>query len=180
MVLPASTYMMLLYSVTITSLSGVWNEQQLKTLPMSLHEQNMVLYAGGFVLNLGGHFIKSALVDGTPGFFVGYDKTSIAVVAVNACFGIVVTAVYKYADAGMKCMANAVTTVMLLTVSWALFGLQVPATTLAGCIVVIVAVALYSTTTLERVNVVSSTYRMVVAGLLAALACFILSGIASI
>lgn len=132
------------------------------------------------MLNLGGHFIKSALVDGTPGFFVGYDKTSIAVVAVNACFGIVVTAVYKYADAGMKCMANAVTTVMLLTVSWALFGLQVPATTLAGCIVVIVAVALYSTTTLERVNVVSSTYRMVVAGLLAALACFILSGIASI
>lgn len=145
MTLPGTTYALLLLSVTITALSGVWNEYQLKTLPLTLHQQNMVLYAGGFVLNAGGHFAKAALTDGgVPGFFSGYDASSIAVVAVNACFGIVVTAVYKYADSIMKCLANAVTTVLLLGLSWMLFGLQVHAGIVAGCVVVIVAVFLYS------------------------------------
>lgn len=145
MTLPGATYALLLLSVTITALSGVWNEYQLKTLPLTLHQQNMVLYAGGFVLNAGGHFAKAALTDGgVPGFFSGYDASSIAVVAVNACFGIVVTAVYKYADSIMKCLANAVTTVLLLGLSWMLFGLQLNGAILAGCVVVIVAVALYS------------------------------------
>lgn len=145
MVLPKETYVLLLVLLFMTSLSGVWNEHQLKTLPMSLHQQNMVLYSAGFVLNASGHFIKSWLSDTEPGFFAGYDATSVAVVTVNACFGITMTAVYKYADSIMKCLANAVTTVLLLGLSCFFFGLQLNLTIAAGCLIVIVAVILYST-----------------------------------
>ena len=163
MTLPPATYTLLLISVSITALSGVWNENQLKTLPLSLHQQNMVLYAGGFVLNSAGHFMKASLSDGVPGFFAGYDATSIAVVAVNSCFGIVVTAVYKYADSIMKCLASAVTTVLLIGISWLMFGLRLHATILAGCVTVIVAVALYSTAPQKSGVVASVRCRAVIA-----------------
>ena len=134
-------------SVLITAASGVWNENQLKTLPLGLHEQNMVLYAGGFALNLLGHaFRKAADPDGFPGFFHGYGAMSVGVVLVNACFGVTVTAVYKYADAVMKTLASAVTTVVMMVASAAFFGMRPTATNVAGCITVVIAVALYSTT----------------------------------
>ena len=163
MTLSPATYTLLLISVTITALSGVLNENQLKTLPLSLHQQSMVLYAGGVVLNTAGHFIKASLSDGVPGFFAGYDASSIAVVAVNACFGIVVTAVYKYADSIMKCLASAVTTVLLIGISWLMFGLRLHATILAGCVTVIVAVSLYSTARQKAGAVASRKCRAVVA-----------------
>lgn len=168
MVLPVATYTLLSVSVSITALSGVWNEHQLKTLPLSLHQQNMVLYAGGFVFNAAGHVLKSRLSTNVPGFFSGYDGASIAVVAVNACFGVVVTAVYKYADSIMKCLANAVTTVLLLGLSWLMFDLQLHATILAGCVTVVVAVGLYSTTPPTTELVASTEYRAGVA-----LSCFL-------
>lgn len=64
----------------------------MKTLPLGLHEQNMVLYAGGSALNLLGHaFKKAADPDGFPGFFHGYGALPVGVVLVNACFGVTVT-----------------------------------------------------------------------------------------
>lgn len=162
MVLPMATYSMLLISVTITALSGVWNEHQLKTLPFTLHQQNMVLYACGFVFNTSGHIIKSRFSQDVPSFFKGYDAASVGVVVVNGCFGVVVTAVYRYADAIMKCLANAVTTVLLIGLSWHLFGLKVHAAMLAGCVTVVAAVALYSTAPTSADMVASMRSRQVV------------------
>ena len=56
------------------------------------------------------------------------------------------TAVYKYADAVMKTLASAVTTVVMMVASAAFFGMRPTATNVAGCITVVIAVALYSTT----------------------------------
>jgi len=49
-VLAASAYGWILVSVLITAMTGVWNEEQLKTMPLTLHEQNIVI-AGSAVFS---------------------------------------------------------------------------------------------------------------------------------
>ena len=172
LLLATPVYAAIAGSVLITAASGVWNEHQLKTLPPGLHEQNMVLYAGGFTLNLLGHAVKkTADPDGFPGFFQGYGALSVGVVLVNACFGVTVTAVYKYADAVMKTLASAVTTVVIMVASATFFGLQPTATNVAGCITIIVAVALYSVTPqVTEVKISARLRLMAIAVILAAIA----------
>ena len=145
-VLAASAYGWILFSVLITATCGVWNEQQLKTMPLSLHEQNIVLYAFGALLNGAGHHVKANLDRGFPRFFDGFTLLSMCVIAVNACFGIVVTAVYKYSNAIVKTLASAVTTVVLTVVSLLFFGLKVTIVSGTGCVSVILAVMLYALT----------------------------------
>jgi len=143
-VLEASAYGWILFSVLITATCGVWNEQQLKTMPLSLHEQNIVMYAFGALLHGAGHYVKASLDQGFPRFFDGFSALSMCVIAVNACFGIVVTAVYKYSNAIVKTLASAVTTVVLTVVSLLFFGLKVTMVSGTGCISVILAVMLYA------------------------------------
>jgi hypothetical protein len=145
-VLAASDYGLIFLSVLITATCGVWNEQQLKTMPLSLHEQNMVLYAFGALLNGAGHHVKANLDPHFPRFFEGYSALSVCVIIVNACFGVVVTAVYKYSNAIIKTLASAVTTVVLTVISMLFFGLHVTIVSGAGCVSVMLAVMLYTLT----------------------------------
>ena len=115
-------------------------------MPLSLHEQNLVLYAFGALLNGAGHHVRASLEPAHPRFFDGYSFLLIGVISVNACFGIVVTAVYKYTNAIVKTLASAVTTVVLTVVSLLFFGLEVTVVSGAGCISVILAVMLYAQT----------------------------------
>lgn len=141
------TYAAIGVSAVITALSSVWNEQQLKSIDMTLHEQNMVLYLGGVILNVFG-FLYMKLHDPVyPSFFQGYTLVTACIIAVNACFGVVVTAVYKHADAVLKTLASAITTVALLLLSFAFFGLQFNINRVCGCAVVVIAVAQYATCT---------------------------------
>ena len=143
-VLAASAYGWILVSVLITAVTGVWNEEQLKTMPLTLHEQNIVMYGIGVVLNGAGHHLKAYLDPGFPRFFEGLTALSMCVIATNACFGLVLTAVYKYSNAIVKTLASAVTTVVLTVVSVLFFGLEVTFVSGAGCISVILAVMLYA------------------------------------
>jgi len=143
-VLAASAYGWILVSVLITVVTGVWNEEQLKTMPLTLHEQNIVMYGIGVVLNGAGHHLKTYLDPGFPRFFEGLTALSMCVIAANACFGLVLTAVYKYSNAIVKTLASAVTTVVLTVVSVLFFGLEVTFVSGAGCISVILAVMLYA------------------------------------
>jgi len=141
-------------SVLITALSSVWNEQQLKTLPLSLHQQNIVLYCCGTILNLLGHVYMRQTDASYPGFFQGYTLVTVMIVAVNACFGVVVTAVYKYADAVLKTLASACTTVVLLLLSFQFFGLRINLIRVCGCLVVLIAVAQYATCDVDETTII--------------------------
>jgi len=139
-----ATYAMLLTSVFISAFTSVWNERQLKRVPLSMHVQNMIMYSGGFVFNVIGHY-ATALSDTTsPGFFHGYNAATVGVVLVNACTGVAITAVYKYADAVMKSLALSLVTVVVTLLSWALFELQLNPVNVSGCIVVALSVYTYS------------------------------------
>ena len=139
-----TTYAMLFMSVLIAAFTSVWNERQLKRVPLSMHAQNMIMYSGGCVFNVIGHYATALSDAASPGFFHGYNAATVGVVLVNACTGVAITAVYKFADAVMKSLALSLVTVVVTLLSWALFGLQLNPVNASGCIVVALSVYTYS------------------------------------
>merc|ERR1712113_1027238 len=78
-------------------------------------------------------------------FFDGYDNPlAIGVVFANSVIGLAITAVYKYADAVIKCIASDITAVTLCMFSVFLFGLNSSITLWCGVSVVCFAVHLYA------------------------------------
>ncbi|KAF6828901.1 cmp-sialic acid transporter [Colletotrichum plurivorum] len=141
---PFSTYFILLFQVFLSASSGVYNQALLKTDDSSLHADNMILYAAGAVMNLMCHIVIKVLKADEPGFFEGYNSFgAIMVIVSNVFIGLAITAVYKYADAVIKCFATAVATGILLYVSPILFGTKLSFLVLPGTVVVFVASWLY-------------------------------------
>lgn len=142
--MPYSTLMIIMGTVAVSSLTAVWNEQQLKCLPLSMHMQNVVLYSGGAVLNLAGHVFMVVTRPDTPGFFAGHNAASVGVVAFNVAIGFACVAVYKYGDSVMKALAASLTTVLTIVLSWAFYGLVLNLANASGCVIVVVSVLMYS------------------------------------
>ncbi|TEA11053.1 CMP-sialic acid transporter 2 [Colletotrichum sidae] len=141
---PFSTYFILLFQVFLSAASGVYNQALLKTDDSSLHADNMILYAAGASMNLICHIVIKTLKADEPGFFEGYNSFgAIMVIVSNVFIGLAITAVYKYADAVIKCFATAVATGILLYVSPVLFGTKLSFLVLPGTVVVFVASWLY-------------------------------------
>jgi drug/metabolite transporter (DMT)-like permease len=134
----------LLISVMVSSFNSVWNESQLKSFPMSMQAQNIILYSGGVVFNLGGHFFTAWTKDDAPGFFSGLSPASACVVFLNALNGIAIPAVYKYSDSVIKSLASAVTTVLLALISWALYDSKLNPVSMSGCIAIASSVFAYT------------------------------------
>ncbi|GKT43301.1 CMP-sialic acid transporter 2 [Colletotrichum spaethianum] len=141
---PFSTYFILLFQVFLSASSGVYNQALLKTDDSSLHADNMILYGAGAAMNLLCHLVIKTLKADEPGFFEGYNSFgAIMVIVSNVFIGLAITAVYKYADAVIKCFATAVATGILLYVSPILFGTKLSFLVLPGTVVVFVASWLY-------------------------------------
>ncbi|TPX64615.1 hypothetical protein SpCBS45565_g05740 [Spizellomyces sp. 'palustris'] len=143
-VYPISLYAFLLISTCITSVCSCINDHLLKQ-PVSIHAQNMVLYASGFLLNVTVYCWLAWRPGSTePGFFEGYDEfNAVMVVFMNSIIGLVITAVYKYADAVIKCLAQSVTTALLIVLSTVLLGVPITLLTAVGSIVLFVSTYLY-------------------------------------
>ena len=112
-----SSYALLTVSVSITAVCSVWNERVVKSGTASLHVQNAALYTCGTILNLALFFTLPAsypalgvdpATGGRPAFFHGYTAAAMAVIGCNCLLGLVITAVYKYADAIIKTFATGV------------------------------------------------------------------------
>lgn len=133
-------------STLVTALTSVCNEYFLKEYNITMNIQNMVLYAGGVWMNLVAFlFIPNPNSNQAAlGFFDGYSSPlPIAVVASNALIGLAITAVYKYADAVTKCIAQDITAVILCIISSFFFGLRATVVTWCGVFVVTFSVYLY-------------------------------------
>ncbi|KAL3426432.1 UDP-galactose transporter [Phlyctema vagabunda] len=141
---PLSTYLILLFQVFLSALSGVYNQALLKSDGSSLHADNMILYASGAAINLLLHLVIRVLKADEPGFFTGYNSIgALMVILSNVFIGLAITAVYKYADAVVKCFATAVATGILLYLSPILFGTELGFLVLPGTVVVFIASWLY-------------------------------------
>ncbi|CAK8992243.1 unnamed protein product, partial [Durusdinium trenchii] len=138
-------YTLLCLSTAITAVSAARNEFLVKNFQITLNVQNSVLYSGGVLFNLFAFLFlpNPNNKDENTGFFDGYDFLAILVVCSNALIGIVITAVYKYADAVVKCIASDITAVLLIIISTIFFGLTSSLTMWCGVFTVTFAVHLY-------------------------------------
>jgi len=135
---------LLIVSCLITACSSVLNVEAISSFsstPLSL--QNMVLYTFGAILNLNTYAIaKTGVIPirSTASFFSGYNNIyAVLVVCLNGCIGIVITILYKYCDAVVKCFAQVLSSIILVIVSMVFFDLEVKVSIICGCICVFVA-----------------------------------------
>lgn len=141
---PLSTYLVLLFATTTSALAAVYNQNLCKSVDASMHVMNMSLYSTGTAINLLLHLITKIIRPNEPGFFTGYGEIgAILVIVSNVLIGLVMTAVYKYADAIIKCFATAISTGILLYISPILFGVGMSFLVLPGTAVVFIATWLY-------------------------------------
>lgn len=103
-------------NIAVSCLAGVWNEHVIKNYGTSVNAQNMILYSCGVVINLFAFYILpfSMLgLDRPYEFFEGYNWSVFFVIIANGSVGLVITAVYKYADVVVKTFGLAGSTVTL-------------------------------------------------------------------
>ncbi|KAH8764790.1 UDP-galactose transporter [Hyaloscypha finlandica] len=143
---PYSTYIVLLSQVFVSSVAGVYNQSLLKGDSASLHAQNTMLYAFGVVINAMIHTTIRIVKPEEPSLFAGYTNLpSYLVILSNVFIGLAITAVYKYADAVIKCLATAVATGILLFLSPAISGTSMTPLTVPGGLIVFISSWLYVT-----------------------------------
>ncbi|KAF9767864.1 hypothetical protein IL306_014907 [Fusarium sp. DS 682] len=138
------TYALLLFQVFISASSGVYNQVLLKADDSSLHANNMILYASGTAVNLACHITIKCISPSEPSFFEGYGSIdAILVIASNVFIGLAITAVYKYADAIIKCFATAFATGILLFIAPLISNTTLSFLVVPGTLIIFVASWLY-------------------------------------
>jgi hypothetical protein len=141
-VLPGYAYLLLLVSLVISSISGVWNDQMLKSdSGISMHIINMLLYAFGFVMN-GTSYIY--ITDPERRFFSGFGMSATYFVLIcQSLFGFTISAIYKFSDATVKTFALSCATSFFMVINVLVFGSSFSLVAAMGCSTVLVATHLY-------------------------------------
>lgn len=143
-VLSPTVYLVLFISLFNSSIANVWNEHVIKNFNFAgLAVKNIYLYAFGAILNMVAFMYYRIAIPETPQFFEGYGFAAMGVVTSNACIGIAMNAVYKYADALVKNVSTTTTTVVLLIVSSMFFAGRSDIMVFIGTVVVICGTFLY-------------------------------------
>mmetsp|Transcript_34039 Transcript_34039/g.64805 ORF Transcript_34039/g.64805 Transcript_34039/m.64805 type:complete len:443 (-) Transcript_34039:190-1518(-) len=112
--------------------------------PPSVWAKNVQLSAFAFVIALATAFLKDHKIILADGFFRGYSPLVWLVISFEAGGGLVTAAVIKYADNILKSFATAVSIVTSTIVSAWVFGFVVSTLFVEGCLLVFVAIGLYS------------------------------------
>ncbi|KAG5744533.1 hypothetical protein H9Q72_013221 [Fusarium xylarioides] len=141
---PLDTYALLLFQVFLSASSGVYNQVLLKADDSSLHANNMILYASGTIINFVCHITIKCVSSNEPGFFEGYGSIhAFLVIMSNVFIGLAITAVYKYADALVKCFATAFSTGILLYLAPLISDTSLSFLVVPGTFIIFVATWLY-------------------------------------
>ncbi|KID81920.1 UDP-galactose transporter [Metarhizium guizhouense ARSEF 977] len=138
-------YLLLIFQVFLSAVSGVVNQGLLQASSASLHASNIILYGSGAWSNLLCHVLMRTIKPDEPGFFGGYGSLhAILIIINNVLIGLAINAVYKYANAIVKCLATAIATAILIFLSPIFFGTTFNLLIVPGSIVVFGASWLYA------------------------------------
>lgn len=143
-ILETKFYFILFISCSITCISSVWNEHLLKGYSVDLHTQNSILYFFGIIFNMTAYIID--VLHRSPSsrsFFDGYNAYTVAIIFCNAVTGIVITAVYRYADAVTKTFSSACTIGIMIIMNWTLFNEQTDLMNFLGATVIFLSSYIY-------------------------------------
>merc|ERR550537_22739 len=105
-------YVLIGISCILTALCTTVNAHIVKTSTLPLHVQNSVLYIGGFVVNgLLFVFLEEKQ------FFEGYDTLpALLILLLNSSIGLIISFVYRYADAIAKMIATDISAIILIAI----------------------------------------------------------------
>ncbi|KAH9598789.1 Nucleotide-sugar transporter [Trypanosoma melophagium] len=109
-------YLLTAANVASSCLAGVYNENIIKRHSSSLNAQNAILYCFGIILNTILHFVVPPALMGMtekPHFFEGYKPSTFLVIISNGSVGLIISAVYRYADVLIKTFGMAGSTSLL-------------------------------------------------------------------
>jgi hypothetical protein len=119
----AAGYTYILLNIAVSCAAGVWNEHMIKSVQCSVNVQNFYLYIFGIIANVLLHYTPGALefalgsavaaTSGSDGFFRGFTTAVVGVIVANGSVGLVITAVYRYADVVVKTFGLAGSSVVL-------------------------------------------------------------------
>jgi len=143
---PAKAYLSMSCMAVLSGCTSVTNERMIKKYNIPLNTLNIVLYIAGLSFNVSAFFLLPNPHDMGRrfGFFEGFDNPWVcALCLINSIVGLVITAVLKYADAVLKCIASDVTAVLLCIISSYVFDLHTTLVTWCGIYVVLFAVHLF-------------------------------------
>lgn len=135
-------------SCLLSALAGIYSEQLLKTNGKlhSIHLQNMLLYAFGVLINLACLLIKDgAAIMASQDGLVGYTPLVWLLVVNNACNGLAISAVLKFADNIIRVFAHTAAMMLTLVVEAATAQTRASAHLLLSIILVGNATFLYAT-----------------------------------
>lgn len=110
----------------------------------SVWAKNIQLSTFGLIISLITALIKDSKAISSGGFFQGYTPYVVAVVIFQACGGLIVAAVIKYADNILKSFASAMSIISATIVSSLVFGFSISSLFAQGCVLQFISIWLYS------------------------------------
>lgn len=133
-----------LTSCLASGFAGVYFEKILKGSKGSLWLRNIQLGLFGTLSGIAGVLIKDGAAVAEKGFFFAYSPMVWGVILIQACGGLLVAVVVKYADNILKGFATSISIILSTIVAIYLFSYHVTLLFVFGAAMVIWAVYLYS------------------------------------
>lgn len=127
----------------LSGFAGIFFEMMLKTSDLSVWMRNIQLSLLSLPLSLVMSLVSDGNAISEKGFFFGYDSFVWFLVLLQACGGLIVAVVVKYADNILKGFATSLAIVLSCIVSIYLFSFMLTFQFTFGTVLVITSVFLY-------------------------------------
>ena len=141
---PMKGLIAVIVSCISSGFAGVYFEKILKGSQGSIWLRNIQLGLFGSLTGVIGIWAKDGMAVVEKGFFFGYTKYVILVIAMQAVGGLLVAVVVKYADNILKGFATSFSIIISTVMSVYLFGFMINTQFCVGAGLVILAIYLYS------------------------------------
>jgi solute carrier family 35 (UDP-sugar transporter), member A1/2/3 len=140
---PVLGFVCVILAACTSGFAGVYFELILKGAKTSLWIRNVQMGLPSIAFAMASVYTVDAAKVQQNGFFYGYNSTVWSVILLQACGGLVVAVVVKYADNILKAFASAVSIITSCLLSAVLFGFRPQPPFIVGSALVSLAVFLY-------------------------------------
>jgi UDP-sugar transporter A1/2/3 len=141
----AAGFLAVAVACVLSGIAGVYFEMVLKrSSSASLWLRNIQLSVASLAIALFGTLARDWPAIREHGFFQGYDLLVVTTILLQACGGLIVAVVIKYADNVAKGFATSLSVIVSTVVSVFFFNLTVTLYFLEGAALVLIATYLYS------------------------------------
>ncbi|KAJ8934267.1 hypothetical protein NQ318_020918 [Aromia moschata] len=142
----------------LSGFAGVYFEKMLKGSDVTVWMRNVQLSLCSIPFGLISCFVYDGEIIKERGFFFGYDKFVNYLIVLQACGGLIVAVVVKYADNILKGFATSLAIVISCVASIYIFNFELNVQFTAGAAFVIFSIFLYGHT--PKKAIVSSAYKV--------------------